>query len=143
VFLTPEDRAAVLRSIAAHLATGGRFIFDSRNPVAEEWREWTPERSQWVFHHPRQGEVTAWNDVAYDAGTAVATYETHYRVEAGGQVSSCRSRIAFPSRDELSEAIGKAGLRAEKWLGDWLGGPWHPASPEIIPIGSPSDPLSP
>ena len=141
-FLTPEDRAAVLRTIASHLAPTGRFAFDCRNPVAGEWREWTPERSRRVFWHPCHGEVTAWNDVTFDAGTAVATYETHYRI-VGGRIFSTRSRIAFPSRDEVSDAIGKAGLRAERWLGDWFGAPWHPTAPEIIPIGRTGDPKSP
>ena len=39
VFLTRQDRLAVLETIAAHLAPQGRFIFDSRNPDLEEWRE--------------------------------------------------------------------------------------------------------
>jgi len=143
VFLTPQDRAAVLRTIASHLVPTGRFVFDSRNPVAEEWREWTPERSRRVFQHPDLGEVTAWYDVTYDAETAIAAYETHYRVSTGGRAFSSRSRIAFPSRDELADAIGKAGLRAENWLGDWSGSPWQPAAPEIIPIGRLRDPKSP
>lgn len=135
VFLTAADRAAVLRTIVRHLAPGGRFVFDSRNPVAEEWREWTPDRSRRVFRHPVEGEVQAWNDVAYDAKTAVATYETHYRIVRDGRLISSLSRIAFPARDDLSRALDEAGLPVEKWLGDWSGMPWHPMAPEIIPIG--------
>jgi SAM-dependent methyltransferase len=142
VFLTPEDRAAVLRTIASHLLPAGRFVFDARNPVAEEWREWTPERSRRILRHPRHGEVAVWNDVTFDARIAVAAYETHYRI-ADGLTLSSRSRIAFPSRDEVADAIGKAGLAVEKWLGDWFGAPWNSAAPEIIPIGRPGGPLSP
>jgi SAM-dependent methyltransferase len=135
VFLTDADRAAVLRTIAHHLAPEGRFVFDSRNPAAEEWKEWTPDRSRRVFHHPVEGEVQAWNDVAYDVEAAVATYETHYRIVRDGRVLSSQSGIAFPSRDDLSRALDAAGLLAEKWLGDWSGTPWHSRAPEIIPIG--------
>jgi ubiquinone/menaquinone biosynthesis C-methylase UbiE len=39
-FLNETDQRAVLKTIAKHLAPNGRFIFDSRNPVAEEWLEW-------------------------------------------------------------------------------------------------------
>ena len=35
--LTPGDRKAALDTIAAHLAPGGGFIFDTRNPAVEEW----------------------------------------------------------------------------------------------------------
>ncbi|TIM85770.1 class I SAM-dependent methyltransferase, partial [Mesorhizobium sp.] len=62
VFLTPEDREAVLATIAVHLAADGCFIFDTRNPVAQEWLEWTPEWSQRELSHPELGMVRAWND---------------------------------------------------------------------------------
>ena len=34
VFLSDEDQQAVLSTIAEHLAPGGRFVFDTRNPAA-------------------------------------------------------------------------------------------------------------
>ncbi|MGA7267411.1 MAG: class I SAM-dependent methyltransferase [Aestuariivirga sp.] len=36
VLLTDDDQRAVCETIAAHLVPGGIFIFDSRNPDAEE-----------------------------------------------------------------------------------------------------------
>jgi len=64
VFLTREDRRAALATIAAHLAPGGRFIFDSRDPARREWEEWGPGESHRLLTHPRFGAVSAWNDVA-------------------------------------------------------------------------------
>ena len=49
VLLTDDDQRAVCETIAAHLVPGGTFIFDSRNPAAEEWREWTPAASRRAF----------------------------------------------------------------------------------------------
>jgi SAM-dependent methyltransferase len=135
VFLTPEDRKAVLGSIAAHLAPGGRFIFDTRNPAVQEWLEWTPERSHRMLDHPGLGTIKAWNDVRRDAATGVVTYSTHYDIPGRREVLSAESKIAFPAKDELAEVIDEAGLTAEKWLGSWQGEPCGPASPEIIPIG--------
>ena len=63
-FLTDADQRAVCKTIAPHLAPEGRFIFDSRNPAREEWREWVPERSRRVFDLEHHGRITAWNDVA-------------------------------------------------------------------------------
>jgi SAM-dependent methyltransferase len=134
VFLTDDDRAAALETIAHHLAPGGRFILDTRNPAAGEWREWTPERSRRRVKHPRLGPVKAWNDVRYDAATGVATYWTFYESRTG-QVLSAESRIAFPSRESVARLIHDAGLVVDRWLGDWVGGAWTPQSPEIIPIG--------
>lgn len=138
VFLTSEDQLSALRTIAAHLAPGGRFIFDSRNPDREEWREWTPDRSQRVVEHPELGAVRAWNDVRRDAASGVVTYETHYEAATTGRRFSAASRIAFPNRETIRELAARAGLEVVQWLGDWSGRPWRPGSPEIIPIGRPS-----
>jgi SAM-dependent methyltransferase len=136
VFLTSEDRRAVISTIAAHLAPGGRFVFDTRNPAVERWREWVPDRSRRDFDHPGLGRVEAWNDAAHDPETGIVTYETHYRTSSGDLLSA-ESRIAFPTQPEVAAMLAEAGLTVERWLGDWRGGAWHAAAPEIIPIGGP------
>ncbi|MEP6565746.1 MAG: class I SAM-dependent methyltransferase [Mesorhizobium sp.] len=135
VFLTPDDRKAVLGTIAAHLAPGGRFIFDTRNPAVQEWLEWTLERSHRMFDHPGLGTIKAWNDVRRDAATGVVTYSTHYEIPGRREVLGAESKIAFPAKDELAGMLDEAGLAVEEWLGSWLGEPYGPTSPEIIPIG--------
>jgi len=135
VFLTEDERRAVLATIAAHLAQGGRFIFDSRNPLREEWREWTPEASRREIVHPDFGRVRAWNDVARDDATGIVTYETVYEVEATGRRHGARSRLSFPGRGELERLIAGAGLIVDRWLGNWSGAPAGPDAPELIPIG--------
>ena len=136
VFLTADDRRAVLATIAAHLAPGGRFIFDSRNPDCREWEEWGPKESLRVVDHPRFGAVAAWNDVAEDPATGIVTYETHYEIRATGQRLSAASRIAFPPKAELEALIAEAGLKVERWLGDWEGNAWQPGTAELIPLGA-------
>jgi SAM-dependent methyltransferase len=137
VFLTGADRAAVLETIAIHLAPGGRFVFDTRNPAAEEWRTWVPERSRRRIEHPRHGHVESWNDVDYDAATGIARYDTFYAL-ADGKTLHAEARIAFVDRDVLATEIAAAGLVVDRWLGGWDGAPWHAASPEIIPVGRPA-----
>lgn len=135
VFLTAKDQAAVLRTIAVHLAPGGRFIFDTRNPAVEEWGEWTPQRSERMLAHPGLGTVKAWNDVERDAATGVVTYSTFYEIPGGRPVVGAESKIAFPEKEDLARMLDEAGLLVEQWLGDWGGEPYVATSPEIIPIG--------
>lgn len=135
VFLTRDDRLATLRTIARHLAPDGRFVFDTRNPAAREWEEWTPEKSRRTFSHPALGAVEAWNDIRRDEATGVVTYETIYRAVADGRQFKACSRIAFPDREAVEALIGEAGLRIERWLADWQAGEWRADAPEIIPIG--------
>ncbi len=135
VFLTPDDQAAALTTIATHLAPNGRFIFDSRNPAAEAWKRWTPDQSQRVIEHPSVGRVAAWNDVSQDPASGIVTYRTHYQIIGEHRVHSSQSQIAFPSRERLSLLIEEAGLEVERWMGNWSGAPWSPQAAEIIPLG--------
>lgn len=134
VFLTDEDRVAVLRTIAAHLAPKGRFIFDARNPEVRQWRAWTPRNSQRHLEHREAGRVLVWNDASYDDVTATVTYLTFYKF-ADDRQHSAQSKIGFVSQDRLASLIDSAGLMVERWLGDWSGSPYFPTSHEIIPVG--------
>ena len=133
--LSPGDRAAGLATIALHLAPGGRFVFDSRNPAVREWEDWRPGPSLRRIDDPVLGPVAAWDDAAWDEASGVVTYETHYRVEADGRHLGGISRIAFPAFDALAGAISAAGLRVGRWMGDWTGAPLTEGSPEFIPLG--------
>ena len=135
VFLTDQDAAAVLATIARHLSPNGRFIFDTRNPAYEAWTTWTPETSERIVTHPVHGQVKAWNDVEFDDATAIATYQTFYKLPAIGKTLSASSQIRFIGRDRLAELITEAGLQVDQWLGDWQGAPYEAHSKEIIPIG--------
>ncbi|WP_065372142.1 class I SAM-dependent methyltransferase [Ensifer adhaerens] len=135
VFLTREDQLAALKTIAAHLAPDGRFIFDSRNPLVEEWREWTAAESERDIVHPVLGQVLAWNDVQHDPATGIVEYGTFYRIAADGRPYAAQSKIAFPSHEDLVAMMDEAGLVVEQWLGGWDGRPFETSAPEIIPIG--------
>jgi SAM-dependent methyltransferase len=132
--LTDDDQRAACQTIAAHLAPDGIFIFDSREPSVEEWRGWTPAASERTIGHPALGVIRAWNDVAFDAVTGIATYWTYYEAR-DGQTWSAISCIRFASKDAINARITEAGMRVNRWLGDWKGGPIGPSQPEIIAIG--------
>jgi SAM-dependent methyltransferase len=133
--LTDDDQRALLATIAHHLAPQGRFIFDSRNPALEEWREWGPAESLRDIMHPRFGATEAWNDVEQDPATGIVTYQTFYRIKSSGQILSAASRIRFAPQDVIARHIEEAGLVVDQWLGDWQGGAGHEQAKEIIPIG--------
>lgn len=135
VFLSDGDQLAICQTIAAHLAPGGRFVFDSRNPVCQEWLEWTPAKSRWEIIDPELGPIEAWNDVHHDEATGIARYGTFYRAKISGQVWSAHSSIRFTPRDVIARRLREAGLGADKWLGDWKGAAYQGDSKEIIPIG--------
>jgi SAM-dependent methyltransferase len=134
-FLTSADRVALFKTIAAHLSLDGEFIFDSRNPLKQEWLEWTPEKTRHTFRHPSLGDVEAWDDCSFDPATQVVTYEWFYRVATGEVMHAPASRIVFPSREVIAAELAAVGLRVTRWLGDWDGRPIGGEELEIIPIG--------
>ena len=135
VFLTAGDQRAALTTIAAHLAPGGTFIFDSRNPAAPGGKERTREETRRMIDHPAHGPTESWNASVYEAGTGILTYENGYRVLSSGREHVAGAQIRYTPKDTLEILIGEAGLAVERWLGDWLGNPFEPDSREIIPIG--------
>ncbi len=135
VFLTADDQRAALATIAAHLAPGGRFIFDSRNPAFPGRKERTRAETTKRIEHPRHGATEAWNASVYDAETGILTYENGYRIIASGQEYVAGAQIRYTPRDALAVLIEEAGLAVDQWLGDWLGTPFEPDSKEIIPLG--------
>ncbi len=135
VFLDEGEQRAVLQTIARQLAPDGRFIFDSRNPAVEEWREWTPELSRRAFEHPEFGKIEAWNEAVLDETSGVVTYWTYYEVAENGQRFSAKSHIRFTAKETLVALISEAGLIVDRWLGDWQGGAYAADRPEIIPVG--------
>jgi SAM-dependent methyltransferase len=132
--LRAQDRALLIQTIARHLRPGGQFFFDSRNPDAREWERWTPELTRETRPHPVFGAVERWNDAAFDPASAIATYQTTYRL-ADGRMFKAESQIAFPSQPELAELFALHGLEAIRWMGDYAGAPFRPMCPEIIPLG--------
>lgn len=135
VFLSETDQRAVLTSIAEHLAPEARFVFDSRNPINEDWRQWTPEKSLRHFEHPDLGKIEAWNTVSEGPGEGVVTYGTFYREIAGDRLYQAIASIRFTPRTRLAELIDAAGLKVDRWMGDWRGGRCDSDAPDLIPIG--------
>jgi len=135
VFLTDADQLAVLRTIAAQLATKGRFIFDMRNKAARVWEGWINNHRERHLTDANLGAITARTNTEYDELSSIATYTTSYRVDATGEQNQTVAYIRFSDRSEIERQLSRANLTAERWLGDWAGSGWSARSKDIIPVG--------
>ncbi len=123
----------ILAAIRSALEDGGRFAFETRNPLDRAWERWATEYS---------GQVT-------DA--TGSTVRCEYRVETpvkGGVVHTIstftspgwnhpevsRGALRFLDADALSSFLSSAGLAVEEQFGDFAGSPLTETSPEIITI---------
>jgi len=134
-FVSAEDQAALLATFAAHLAPDGHFAFDTRNPAAKEWLEWTPDLSRRTIETEAYGAVEIWDEQAMDDATGILDVVEHYRILSSGKRLRSDFRLRFSSQPALAAAIAKAGLAVENWIGEWDRTPFTGDGREIIAVG--------
>ena len=133
-FLEDQDVRAVLRTLARHLAPGGRLAFETRNPAVREWQDWNPRDTR---QRVETAGITA--DVHYDiSGVAgeLVTYETWYQFAGTRDPVVVADTLRFADQPQVAAFLAEAGLTQVTWYGDWDRSPYGPASPEIIAVAS-------
>lgn len=77
--VTDDEWAAALVDLRRALVTGGRLIFDSRDPQYRKWEEWNPADSRHQVSLPGGTEVDIWTEVTQvQQGTVDFTH--HYGI---------------------------------------------------------------
>jgi SAM-dependent methyltransferase len=131
VFLEDEELRSSLVAIRSALAQQGRFIFETRNPLARAWESWTSDSAVEIVHDGAvvriSGDVEPF-DGNFLSFTSVFTSPKWDRPEVS------RSTLRFLERESLSSILSGAGLAIEEQFGDWDRRPFIATSPEIITI---------
>lgn len=109
VFLTDDEWAATLRSVRLVLRPGGWLVFESRDPKAQAWLEWTRQQSFSRTVIPSIGTVEAYVDVLDVSGEFV-TFRSTYVFDRDGEALTSDSTLRFRSRAELADSLVDAGL---------------------------------
>jgi ubiquinone/menaquinone biosynthesis C-methylase UbiE len=141
VFLTDDDIARALTAVREALADGGRFAFETLNPLLHPWQRWTGSED---VIGPDGTVVTAANtDPRLVAGQDVTgQHVTGQIVEVVGRFSSpswerevlCPSRFRFTEVGALDAFLSKAGFSEVEHYGHWDRRPFTDQRPEIITI---------
>ena len=108
VFLTDVEWAATLLAAHAALRPGGRLVFETRDPAAKAWLEWTRERTYQRTVLPGVGAVQTWEDLLKVSGELVSFRSTNV-FESDGAVLTSDSTLRFRPRDELAASLAAAG----------------------------------
>jgi ubiquinone/menaquinone biosynthesis C-methylase UbiE len=132
--LTDAEAVGVLAAAARHLALGGRFAFDTRNPACREWESWTPALSAEIVETAEHGRVEEATAADFDTATGVCALTHRYRFLDKGTEQTGRSRIRFVEPAEVARLLAEAGLAPLAWYGDWNRRPFTPHSKEIIVV---------
>ncbi len=113
VFLTDAEWTAVLLAAHAALRPGGRLVFETRDPAAQAWREWTRERTDERTVVPGAGGLRTWCDLTAVEGELVS-FRWTYVFDADGAVLTSDSTLRFRSRAEVSASLEAAGYLVDE-----------------------------
>lgn len=102
----PLDWSTTLRAIHQALRPGGTLLFETRDPAARAWREWTREATRRSVVLPQVGEVTTWTEVTDVAGPLVS-FRSSWQFAIDGAVLTSSSTLRFRAEAEVG-----ADLRA-------------------------------
>lgn len=132
-FLVSDDEVrASLAAIRRALRSGGRFVFETRNPLVRAWEEWTPQHGIEVVD-PAGRRVRVTNDVEAVVGDVLTVSESIWDQD-GTLLRKDLAEIRFLDVDSLTAFLADAGFQIEAQYGDWSRAPLTPTSPEIITI---------
>lgn len=140
VLFDDREMAAFLTGAYAHLRPGGTLAFETRNPAARAWTDWTPARSRRMVEVERLGSVEVHNDVVGVGGEHV-THRTSYRFDDGSELHTSAT-LRFPSEAGVVAALRTAGFATIDVRGGWDGSAVTTASRELVVVAArPAEPV--
>ncbi|SHF75779.1 Methyltransferase domain-containing protein [Jatrophihabitans endophyticus] len=137
----PDDAAALelLAAVRRALVPGGRFAFETRNPVVRPWERWTSDDVVEV-RDARGRAVRVRHDLEQvrheDGGAAHVTFTETFAVTGRPEPLVSRSTLRFLPAAGLDQLLAVAGFDVDERYGDWDRGPFTADSPEIVTVAS-------
>ena len=126
------DLRASLAAIRRALADGGRFAFETRNPLARAWEGWNPQNALDVVD-PAGRRVRISYAVESVVGDVVTLTETTSDPD-GAPLRVDRASLRFLDVDTLARFLADAGIAIEAQYGGWFQERLDRASPEIVTV---------
>lgn len=132
VFLTDDELRNALAAIHNALASGGRFVFETRNPAARAWERWTPGIVTEVV--TPDGKVVSFSRHAAAPDGDIVRFTSTFSSPAWDEPLHSHSTLRFLDAPALSSFLRNAGFVIEEQYGDWDRSPLSATSPEVITI---------
>jgi SAM-dependent methyltransferase len=104
----PEQWRATLAAVHAALRPGGHLVFETRDPAARGWEDWTREATHRTTEIPGVGAVTYWVEQTAIDWPLVSFRWTWIFAQDGTTLTS-DSTLRFRDRDEVEADLHAAG----------------------------------
>ncbi|MGE0058441.1 MAG: class I SAM-dependent methyltransferase [Dehalococcoidia bacterium] len=135
VLLSDDSIRTALAAVRDALTSDGRFVFETRNPLAREWERWNAEAPEYATVDGVTVRVVYEVEKAPGAD-GLLTFR-HTFTSPGWETSDYSvSTLRFLTSDQLHAFVAEAGLRVEAQFGDWDRSPLSETSLEIITVAS-------
>jgi ubiquinone/menaquinone biosynthesis C-methylase UbiE len=138
IFLDDAAFLATLKAARRAIRPGGAIAFESRNPAARAWDNWTRKRSSRCVEAPDGRTVEVWQELHAQpdpSTTGHAAFTTYYRfTSAPEETLSATSELRFRTLDALASLLTDAGFARIDWYGDWDRAPVDETSRELIAV---------
>ncbi|MFD1744729.1 class I SAM-dependent methyltransferase [Rhizobium helianthi] len=118
VFLSDEETLAMLANIRRHLVPNARLVFESRNPVREDWREWTQDLTRERCEIAGTGPVEVFYQWQKAEGDLVS-FDTVFTLPQSGKRLTSKSTLRFPTLAHIETLLKQSGFRTDLVFGWW------------------------
>jgi ubiquinone/menaquinone biosynthesis C-methylase UbiE len=132
VLVSDDQVMGSLRGVRSALRQGGRVGFETRNPTAREWEEWTEEKLDGIT--TLHGADVLMRHSVGSVNAGIVSFTTTYESPTWNEPKVSRSTLRFLDAQSLNEFLADAGLVVCEQYGDWDRSPVTESSPEIITI---------
>ena len=124
--LSDTDILDVFRTVKQRLSPGGKFLFESRNPDAKAWLNWTPDKET-TFERDGIPMKTIHQVLAVE-GQMVSCRESYQNLRTG-EIARSESTLRFSSEGDIIDLAMVADLTPKILARDWTGAM---TGPELI-----------
>jgi SAM-dependent methyltransferase len=133
VYVEDSEWCDVLAHLRGALVPGGVLCFDSRDPRARAWDQWTSDRTRAAVTLSGARVVRTWVDVVSVEDDIVRFVWAN--VFPGGDVVEGTSPLRFRTEDSVRTTVESAGFEILELFGNWRGDPVGAQTAELIVIG--------
>ncbi len=134
-YLADADQQALARQVHRHLAPGGRFAFETRNPRPADLAGYEAETYWHSYTDPAGRRIDVSLIEIYDPAAAVLDCHVFRRTAGTGDpVRRTRIRIRYTDRHHVVALLRDAGFAIEAQYGDFDRSPASDDAPRIVTI---------